>query len=102
MLINELKESLSCSNQIEKEKNSISEKHLKTAISRHEQYMKCLENIDKAITETAQDFLNVKSEVMLSDSNPSDTFGMVEETIAALEAKSKSLSYIQSNLPIFE
>ena len=99
-LISELEKTLKISN--DEEKNSISIGNLKKLKDRYVQCEEYISKADYAINETAQIFLNIESELILADSNDYKAFEAVASTVDMLESKSKSLTYIQSNMPVFE
>lgn len=92
-LVHELKYSLSIADK--ENKNNISDQHLKIAMDKYSKIKKSTEEIRKAISETAQDFLNIKSELILNDS---DYNKVSEKAISLLKTKIKELTAVQNNI----
>ena len=84
------------------EKNNLSEKHLEKAKSRFEEYKKYLETIKETINGTAQDFLNVKGNLMLGESEASNNFEQMDNTLNSLKAKSDTINYVLNNMPNYD
>ncbi len=82
-----------------KEKNSISIDQLNKVNTKLEKSNNYIQEAREAINSTAQDFLNVQSEIMLKDST--NDIKTMDELLSSLETKSKTLTYIQSNMPDF-
>ena len=83
-----------------KEKNTISIDQLNKVNIKIEKSNNYIQEAREAISSTAQDFLNVQSEIMLKDST--NDIKTMNELLSALETKSKTLAYIQSNMPDFD
>ncbi len=93
-----LKETISASNN--NEKNSISRDKLNKIVERHEIYNNYYQEAKRTINSTAQDYINVESELVLNNTNID--INTMEPLLASLEEKSKTLTYIQSNMPNFD
>lgn len=99
-IVSELKKTLSLSS--DEERNSISINNLQKAEAKLEKYEQYIQEVNNTINGTAQDFLNIEIELMNNDFKKSDDFNEIESSLNSLEAKSKSLAYIQSHLPVFD
>ncbi len=93
-----LKLTISASNN--KEKNSISTDKLNKIIKRLENYNIYYEEAKHIINSTAQDFINVESELVLN--NTHIDMNAMKPLLASLEEKSNTLTYIQKNTPDFD
>ena len=96
----DLKNSLSLSKN--EEKNLVTANNLQRIESRLENYEKYIQEVDLAIKETSQDFVNIESELLLSESNDSKSIEAIEACLKSLEEKSKTLAYIQNHMPVFD
>ncbi len=99
-VVSELKKTLSLSS--DEERNSISINNLQKAEAKLEKYEQYIQEVNNTINGTAQDFLNIEIELMNNDFKKSDDFNEIESSLNSLEAKSKSLAYIQSHFPVFD
>ena len=97
-LIEELQKSINISSKSEKVLTT--QKHLLIAITKKVKYEKYLKEIIENIESTAQDFLNVKSEIILNETP--NQLESVDNSIRLLEAKSNALAIIQQNTPNFD
>ena len=84
------------------EKNLVTANNLQRIESRLENYEKYIQEVDLAIKETSQDFVNIESELLLSESNDSKSIEAIEACLKSLEEKSKTLAYIQNHMPVFD
>ena len=98
-LISELEKQLSSCKRTN-EKNNLSEKHLETAKRRLMEYKDYLITINEAISSTAQDFLNVKGDLILSRS--AQNFEKIDNTLTSLKSKSNTMNYILNNIPYYD
>lgn len=81
------------------EKNKVSEKHYEKARLRFIEYKEYYEKIKETINGTAQDFLNVKGDLILGES---DGIEQTNSTLLSLKAKSETINYMLNEMPNYD